>query len=150
MRDQSVSHFWRDEIRKVTSSFEETQHRLPLSYMMMGNEIGIKWPDKWLPYFGGDPVKEVVDLKDWLSTPVRFPYGLSFVSTGKWIFIDRYKSRWMASFDPALDHFVFAKGDLFTTDRVVDFKIDFRAPAMYAEDQHKDDVATLKKKWKYL
>lgn len=139
-----------DEIRKVTSSFEETQRSLPLSYMMMGNEIGIKWPDKWLPYFGGDPVKEIVDSKDWRSTPARPPYRLTFVSTGKWIFLYRYKTRWMASFDPGLSDKVVVKGDLYTIDRVVDVKIDFRAPAMYAEKRHKDDVATLKRKWKYL
>jgi hypothetical protein len=139
---------WMDEIGKVTSEFEETQRTLPLSHMLMK---GVKWPDKWLPYFGGDPVKEIVDRRNWQSAPVRPPYRLTFVSTGRWMYINEYKSRWMMAFDPALlGDLIYAKGDLFTTDRVVDFKIDFRAPCMYAEKRHKDDVVALKKKWKFL
>jgi hypothetical protein len=124
-----------DEMRKWTKDYYRTQERVNITQLLFGNEKGWTWPDMWVPYFGGDPVKEVVGNPNWKNNVVKEPYTLHFISTGKWITYQKFGTRWMASFDPG--------GNVPT-------EVDIRTAVQYAEDRHKDDVATMKKKWKYL
>jgi len=147
--------FWTDEIHKVTEDFYQTQKKASLTQLLHGNQKAWDWPDKWIPYFGGNPNVDVIGNPDWRKNPVVEPYTLYFISTGKWwINLFEVGTQWMASFDPGYHvetKIVKWKTGIRGQDYPpVDLRVDFRCPAHYAEDKHKDDVATLKKKWKYL
>lgn len=137
-------------IRKVTKDFYRTQEKVSLTQFLYGNEKGWTWPDKWIPYFGGDPVKEVMGNPDWKSNLVKEPYSLYFISTGQWVAFQKLGTRWMASFDPGGDVPSKVLRGLHQIEGYVEPKVDIRTPAQYAEHKHKDDVATPTKKWKFL
>lgn len=140
-----------DEIHKWTDDFYRTQEKVSLTQLLWGNEKGWTWPDKWIPYFGSDPGKEVVGNPDWRNNVVKEPCTLFFISTGKWVTFEKFGTRWMASFDPggAYTPDIMVQG-IQQIEKPIDPKVDIRTPVQYAEDKHKDDKAVPTKKWKYL
>ena len=141
---------WYDEMRKWSRDFYRTQERVDITQLLFGSQKGWTWPDMWLPYFGGDPAKDVIGNPNWMSGVVKEPYTLTFISTGHWISYHNFGTRWMASFDPGGNVPTKVLRGLHNAERHVEPKVDIRTVVQYAEDTHKDDVATLKKKWKFL
>lgn len=144
---------WVEEIRKWTTDFDRTQEMVSLSQLLCGNGKGWTWPDKWVPYFGGDPDKDVLGNPDWKNNVVTEPYTLYFISTGKWITFSDLGTGWMASFDPAYQgetKITKWKKGLHGLEEPPAVKVDIRSVVAYAVDRHKDDAAVPTKKWKYL
>ena len=126
---------WRNEVGRVTADFYQTQKNLYLRQLFLGSQKNWTWPDRWIPYFGGDPAKDVLGNPNWRNNLVTPPYTLMFISTGKWwVDFESFGTDWMASF----------VSDTSTG------KVDIRGMVSYAEDKHKDDKAVPTKKWKYL
>jgi hypothetical protein len=141
---------WMHEIDMVTRDFEITQRTPTLSELMHGSKRGFVWPERWLPYFGDHPAKMVAADPVWQEHPVVEPYTLTFVRSNRIYFTRPIGSEWLASFDPGGRIEVREPRGVHQLSRVTKLSVDFRCPARYAEDKHKDDVAVPTKKWKFL
>lgn len=135
---------------ETTRDYILIQRSPSLSELLHGTARYGSWPAKWLPYFG-EAIKNDAGRRDWRDDIVTEPYTLHFVRTNYWMSFSTFGTRWMASFDPGtLGEVEVVESADFWKAPTSKTKVDIRSVLDYAEDKHKDDVATLKKKWKFL